>query len=97
MEGSRRTQLTRRTFLGGLTFTSGAGGRGLKPQPAAAEPPPETDTIRLIYDHDDYSRNRLAFPVRAQEGAEGLGRKRGGFQWIVTTARIGAGDSFSAA
>jgi NitT/TauT family transport system substrate-binding protein len=38
---------TRRTFLNGLTLTGTAGLLGLYSRPAAAEPPPETTTLRL--------------------------------------------------
>ena len=37
---------SRREFLG-LTLAGTAGLLGLKPQPVAAEPPPETTTVRL--------------------------------------------------
>src|SRR5262249_4825310 len=39
---------SRREFLGGLTATGAAGIVGLHPRPVAAEPPPETTTLRLI-------------------------------------------------
>jgi NitT/TauT family transport system substrate-binding protein len=38
---------TRRRFLGGLTLTGAAGLLGLSPKPVAAEPPPETTTLKL--------------------------------------------------
>jgi NitT/TauT family transport system substrate-binding protein len=38
---------TRRAFLGGLALTGTAGLLGRRPGPAAAEPPPETTTLRL--------------------------------------------------
>jgi NitT/TauT family transport system substrate-binding protein len=38
---------TRRRFLGGLTVAGAAGLLGLYPRPIAAEPPPETATLRL--------------------------------------------------
>ena len=38
---------TRRRFLGGLTLAGTAGLIGLHPRPVAAEPPPETTTLRL--------------------------------------------------
>jgi NitT/TauT family transport system substrate-binding protein len=38
---------TRRRFLGGLTVAGTAGLLGLTPGPVAAEPPPETTTLRL--------------------------------------------------
>jgi NitT/TauT family transport system substrate-binding protein len=38
---------TRRRFLGGLTLAGTAGLLGLHPRPVAAEPPPETTTLRL--------------------------------------------------
>jgi NitT/TauT family transport system substrate-binding protein len=40
-------QLSRRRFLGGLTLAGTAGLLGLHPRPIAAEPPPETTTLRL--------------------------------------------------
>jgi hypothetical protein len=38
---------TRRHFLGGLTLTGASGLLSLHAQPVAAEPPPETTTLRL--------------------------------------------------
>ena len=38
---------SRRRFLGGLTLAGTAGLLGLHPRPVAAEPPPETTTLRL--------------------------------------------------
>jgi len=38
---------SRREFVGGLTLAGTAGLLGLRPGPAAAEPPPETTTVRL--------------------------------------------------
>jgi NitT/TauT family transport system substrate-binding protein len=40
-------QVSRREFLGGLTLIGTAGLLGLPSRPSAAEPPPETTTIRL--------------------------------------------------
>ena len=39
---------SRRKFLGGLTLAGTAGLVGLRPEPAAAEPPPETTRLRLV-------------------------------------------------
>jgi NitT/TauT family transport system substrate-binding protein len=39
---------TRRSFLGGLTLAGTAGLLGLHPRSVAAEPPPETTTIKLL-------------------------------------------------
>jgi hypothetical protein len=39
---------SRRRFLCGLTLAGTAGFLGVPPRPAAAEPPPETTTLRLI-------------------------------------------------
>ena len=39
--------LSRRRFLGGLTLAGAAGLLGLHPRPVAAEPSPETTTLRL--------------------------------------------------
>ncbi len=47
MNGCRGKHWSRREFLGGLTLAGTAGFLGLAPEPAAAEPPPETTTIRL--------------------------------------------------
>jgi NitT/TauT family transport system substrate-binding protein len=47
-----RTQYTRgfsrRRFLGGVTLAGTAGLLGVHPRPSAAEPPPETTTLRLV-------------------------------------------------
>ncbi len=42
------TRWTRREFLGGLTLAGTTGFLGLRPEPAAAEPPPETTKLRLV-------------------------------------------------
>jgi NitT/TauT family transport system substrate-binding protein len=47
MSTQHARQLTRRTFLGGLTLAGTAGLLGLCSRPAAAEPPPETTTLRI--------------------------------------------------
>jgi NitT/TauT family transport system substrate-binding protein len=39
---------SRREFLGGLVLAGAAGFLSLKPKPVAAEPPPETTTLRLV-------------------------------------------------
>jgi NitT/TauT family transport system substrate-binding protein len=39
---------TRRRFLGGLTVAGTAGRLGLRSQPVAAEPPPETTKLRVL-------------------------------------------------
>src|SRR2546427_10504999 len=41
-------QFSRRRFLGGVTLAGTAGLLGVYPRPIAAEPPPETTTIRLV-------------------------------------------------
>ena len=41
---------SRRRFLGNLTAASAAGLIGLKPEVAAAEPPPETTSITIVFD-----------------------------------------------
>jgi NitT/TauT family transport system substrate-binding protein len=43
---------TRRAFLGGLTLAGTAGFLGLYRRPVAAEPPPETRTLKLIQGTD---------------------------------------------
>jgi NitT/TauT family transport system substrate-binding protein len=40
---------TRRAFMGALTMAGTVGLLGLRPQPAAAEPPPETTRLRLTF------------------------------------------------
>jgi NitT/TauT family transport system substrate-binding protein len=40
-------RLSRRSFLGGVTLTGMAGLLGMRPRRVAAEPPPETTTLRL--------------------------------------------------
>ncbi len=47
MDGRDAERWSRRKFLGGLTLAGTAGLLGLRPEPAAAEPPPETATIRV--------------------------------------------------
>ena len=47
MHKRRAEGLSRREFLGGLVLAGAAGLLGLKPNPSAAEPPPETTKIRL--------------------------------------------------
>src|SRR5438309_11587751 len=42
-------RFSRRQFLGGLTLAGTAGLLGLRPRPSAAESPPETTRLRLIY------------------------------------------------
>ncbi len=44
--GGTRESLSRREFLGGLTVATAAG-LAVRPEPAAAEPPPETTRIRI--------------------------------------------------
>jgi|RhiMetdeSRZDD1v2_1073273.scaffolds.fasta_scaffold23844_4 NitT/TauT family transport system substrate-binding protein len=41
-------QFSRRRFLGGVTLAGTAGLLGWRPRPVAAEPPPETTTLRLV-------------------------------------------------
>ena len=43
----RRASWSRREFVSGLTLAGTAGLIGLRPEPAAAEPPPETTRVRL--------------------------------------------------
>ena len=47
MDRRRGERWSRRDFLGGLTLAGTAGLLGLRPEPAAAEPPPETTTLKL--------------------------------------------------
>ncbi|HEV8640681.1 MAG TPA: ABC transporter substrate-binding protein [Methylomirabilota bacterium] len=44
----RRESLSRREFVCGLALAGTAGLHGLRPEPVAAEPPPETARLRLI-------------------------------------------------
>jgi NitT/TauT family transport system substrate-binding protein len=48
MSDQHARQFSRRRFLGGLTLAGTAGFLGVHPRPVAAEPPPETTTLRLI-------------------------------------------------
>jgi NitT/TauT family transport system substrate-binding protein len=48
MNAQRADGWTRRRFLGGLTLAGTAGLLGLHSRPIAAEPPPETTTLRLL-------------------------------------------------
>ena len=48
MSTQHARQFSRRRFLGGLTLAGTAGFLGLHPRQVAAEPPPETTTLRLI-------------------------------------------------
>ena len=50
MNTKKYSTWSRREFLRGLTIASGAGLLGLQPKVSEAEPPPETTTIRLIFD-----------------------------------------------
>jgi NitT/TauT family transport system substrate-binding protein len=47
MSTQHTRQISRRRFLGGLTHAGMAGLLGWHPRPVAAEPPPETTTLRL--------------------------------------------------
>ena len=55
MDRYRRGHWSRREFLGGAALAGTAGLIGLNPKAASAETPPETTTIRLIYDPDNSS------------------------------------------
>jgi NitT/TauT family transport system substrate-binding protein len=48
MSNQHARQLSRREFLGGLTLLGATGFLGLSPRSIAAEPPPETTTIRWL-------------------------------------------------
>src|SRR5215469_10120527 len=52
MDRDRDGHWSRREFLGGVALATTAGLIGLNLEPASADPPPETTTIRLIYDPD---------------------------------------------
>jgi NitT/TauT family transport system substrate-binding protein len=47
MRDQRAEDWSRRAFLGGLSLAGAAGLLGLHPRPVAAQPPPETTTLRL--------------------------------------------------
>jgi NitT/TauT family transport system substrate-binding protein len=72
MERGGRTHWSRREFLGGLAIAGSAGLMGLKPEPAAAEPPPETSTIRI-----DGSPNDPTLCLAFQNYDEGFLRSEG--------------------
>jgi NitT/TauT family transport system substrate-binding protein len=48
MRSQHASQFSRRNFLGGLTLAGMAGLLALRPDPVAAEPPPETTKLRLV-------------------------------------------------
>ena len=48
MSGQHVVGMSRRAFLSGLSLAGIGGGLGLRPEPVAAEPPPETTTLRLV-------------------------------------------------
>ena len=50
MDAHRHSNWTRREVLGRISAAAGAGLLGLGTRPAVAEPPPETRTIRLVFD-----------------------------------------------
>ena len=49
MQTRHARPFSRRRFLRGVTLAGAAGVLGVHPRPVAAEPPPETTTLRLIY------------------------------------------------
>jgi NitT/TauT family transport system substrate-binding protein len=49
MSSQHTRPFSRRRFLRGVTLAGAAGVLGVHPRPVAAEPPPETTTLRLIY------------------------------------------------
>lgn len=53
---------SRREFLGGLVLAGAAGLIGLKPEPFAAEPPPETTTLRLVQFPGDLCKEVFSAP-----------------------------------
>src|SRR5262249_22577901 len=61
---------SRREFLGGLVLAGTAGVLGLKPEPRAAEPPPETTTLRLVQAPGDLcmAPQYVAEPLLRDEG-----------------------------
>jgi NitT/TauT family transport system substrate-binding protein len=83
MNSRHAERWSRRTFLGGLTLAGAAGLLGLRPEPAAAEPPPETTTLRLARDR--------SLCVAPQHVAEEFLRGEGftDVQYVVTGDFIG--------
>ena len=49
MRTQHARQFSRRSFLGGLTLAGTAGLLGLRSEPTAAEPPPETTRVRVVH------------------------------------------------
>ena len=49
MSTQHAKRFSRRRFLGGVTLAGTTGLLGLHPRPIAAQPPPETTTLRLVY------------------------------------------------
>src|ERR671931_306591 len=49
MSTQHTQRFSRRRFLRGLTLVGSVGLLGVRPRPLAAEPPPETTTLRLAY------------------------------------------------
>ncbi len=68
MNGRDAERWSRQKFLGGLTMAGTAGVLGLRPEPTAAEPPPEATTIKLV---------RVALCFAPQYVAEELLRAEG--------------------
>ena len=72
MDRYRGGRWTRREFLGGVALAGTAGLIGLIPEAASAEPPPETKTIRLVFDPVwsalCYSPVMVAAPLLRGEG-----------------------------
>ena len=72
MKGRRSQAWSRRTFLSSVTGVATVGLVGRPPETVAAEPPPETTTIRLIYDPESpaicYAPQYLAADLLRDEG-----------------------------
>lgn len=72
--GTRTSKWTRRSTLGGLAAWAGAGLAGFGWETAAAEPPPETARIRILFDPEVpilcYAPQVIASELLRQEGFE---------------------------
>lgn len=72
MDAGTSKHWTRRELLSGLTLAGAAGVIGVTPKAAFAEPPPETKTIRLVFDPNFsalcYSPLMVAAPFLRTEG-----------------------------
>ena len=69
MSDKQSDHCSRRRFLSGLTLTGSAALLGLRPGPAAAEPPPETTRLRLsLHKPACWAPQYVAEPLLREEG-----------------------------